>query len=195
MGAINLNDSEEFIKEFKIFNDGGAGVAENVKARIERKTSGDDKKPDYKLIAADALGEVNEGFYYQEAESEGFTKYQAQRLIMLARGVLGKDVVFPVWNNPKEVLDGVMGMVGPRLNGSLYRVAVCYGTTKKPSQYLGFKSFGSFIQPMSVPNTLSLGRSDSVTRAIPAPATPASTLISNMNVPEGKNLEWLEDKK
>lgn len=194
MSAINLNNSEEFVKELKIFNDGNAGIVEPVRVRIEVKTSldSDDKKPNYKLIAQDINGaEINEGFYYHEPDAPGFTKYQAQRLILLARGVLGANVVFPVWNTPKEALDGVMHMVNGGLNRP-FRVAVCYGTTKNPSQYLGFKSFGSFIQPITDPNTLSLTSSDCKVKTIPPKATeivkpPKLTPAGNPN-----NLDWMQ---
>jgi hypothetical protein len=194
MGAINLNNSGEFIKDTKIFNNGEVGVVENVRLRIERKNPGEEKKPDYRLIASDGISEINEGYFYQKPDSPGFTKYQAQRLIQLARGVFGQEVKFPEFNTPTEALDGIMGMVGPSLHSSLYRVAVAYGTTKKPSQYLGFKTFGSFLEPMNVPSSLALSSSDCLTRA-PAPAaTAASTLISGIKdtaIPEEK-LDWMK---
>jgi hypothetical protein len=113
-------------------------------------------------------------------------------LIQLARGVFGKDVKFPIWTTPVEALDGVMKMVAPELAKKPYRVAVCYGTTKKPSQYIGFKSFGSFIQPMGEENTLTLTTADATERAAAKPATPASELISGMNK-EGNppTLDWM----
>ncbi len=191
MTQVNLNNSEDFVKEFKVFNDGNAGVVENVRVRIEKKSSTepDDKKPMYKLIAADDKGEVNEGFYYQQPDSDGFTKYQAQRLIRLGQGVFGPDVKFPVFNTPTEALDGVMKMVASELSKKPWRVAVCYGSTRRKSAYLGFKSFGSFIQPMSEPNTLSLSTSDNKVRV---EATAASTLVNEVTASGNPaNLDWM----
>lgn len=197
--SVDFNKSEDFVKEFKIFNDGKAGVVENVKVRIEKKAAGEDeKKPVYKLIAEDALGEVNEGFYYQVPDKEGkingFNNYQAQKLIMLAKGVMGDDVKFPTFNSPTEALDGVMQMVAPHLSKKPWRVVVCYGTTKKKSAYLNFRSFGSFIQPMSVENTLTLGPSDSIVKGENPKATDAAKLVSEMT-PGGnpKNLDWMNE--
>ena len=195
--GIDLNKSEDYVKEFKIFNDGRAGIIDNVRITIERKvsTDSDDKKPNYKVIATDAKGaSINEGFYYQEPESKGFTGYQAQRLIMLARGVLGNSVVFPVFNTPREVLDGVMKMVAPALNKP-FRVATCYGTKKNPDQYIGFKAFGSFIQPMAEENTLEFNNSDNLIKVNPPIATAADALISKTGVlPNGNpdNLDWMK---
>lgn len=191
--SVNFNDSEEFVKSVKIFNDGKAEVVENVKLRIEKKTSTeDDKHPNYKLIATDSTGaEINEGYYYQQPDSDAFNKYQAQRLIMLARGVFGDDVKFPIFNNPTEALDGVMKMVAPELGKKAFRVAACYGTTKRPSQYLGFKSFGRFIQSMSEPSNLAFEKSDNLVRTVPAP-TAADVLISDMNVDKKEGLSWMD---
>jgi hypothetical protein len=194
--SVNLNNSGDYVKDLKIFNDGNAGVVENLKVRVEKKarTEADNKKPDYKLIAADDKGEVNEGFYYT-ADEEKFKKYQGQRLIQLARGVLGKDITFPVWNTPIETLDGVMTMIAPELNKRPYRAAVCYGTTKNPSRFLGFKSFGSFIQPMAEPNTLHLEQIDSVKRAPQPEATSETSLTSKVVGSEDSGLAWLSDSK
>lgn len=193
MSTVNLNNSEDYVKELKIFNDGKAGVVEGVRVRIEKKNSTDpsDKSPNYKVIASDGKGEVNEGFYYQEPDSDAFNKYQAQRLINLAKGVLGDDVKFPVFNTPTEALDGVMRMVAPELT-KFFRVAVCYGTTKKRAAYLGFKNFGSFIQTMNAPNKLKLEAMDSLIKGEPKTATSADTLIPK-TTPAGNpdNLEWL----
>ena len=200
MGQVNFNNSDEYVKEFKIFNDGKAGVVENVKMRIEKKAlTEDEKKPMYKLIAADDKGEIKEGFYYQtpddKGETKGFNNYQAQKLIFLAKGVLGENVSFPVFNTPPEALDGIMKMVAPELGKKLFRVAVCYGTTKRKTAYLGFRSFGSFIQPMSEANTLALEASDSTIR-LPLPeATDASKLVAGMTKSGNpESLAWLEGK-
>jgi hypothetical protein len=192
--SVNFNNSEDFVKEFKIFNDGNAGIVDNVKMRVEKKAASDndDKKPVYKLIATDDKSEINEGFYYCEPDSNAFDKYQAQRLILLAKGVLGKDIVFPVFSTPVEALDGVMKMIAPELNKRPYRVAVCYGTTKRKGSYLGFKSFGSFIQPMSEPNTLSFDKSDNMVRKPVEEATDATKLVVGMTTSGNPdNLDWM----
>lgn len=198
MSSVDFNKSEDFVKEFKVFNDGEASVVENVAVRIEKKSSTDtdDKKPAYKLIAKDSKGEINEGFYYQEPDSKGFVNYQAQRLIQLAKGVLGNDVKFPIFNTPTEALDGVMRMVAPALNKP-FRIAACYGTVKKPTAYLGFKTFGSFIQPMNEPNKLALGSTDNTVKAVLPKADDASKLVSGMNTgtaPE-TDLSWMNETK
>ena len=195
MSGINLNNSSEFIKNISVFNDGVAGVVENVAVRIEKKAMSDtdDKKPVYKLIASDGKGEVNEGFYYQQPDSKAFNNYQAQRLINLAKGVYGEDVKFPkAFATPTEALDEVMKMVAPGLAGKPFRVVVTYGTTKRKESYLGFKNFGSFIQPMSVPNTLNLDNTDNTVRAPLKEATPTSILIADRTKSGNPvSLDWL----
>jgi hypothetical protein len=175
MSGIDFNNSSEFIKEFKIFNKGNAGIVQPVQIRIERKKPEDkEKAPDYKLFAFDDSGEVNEGFYYFEnAEENGFKNYQAQKLILLAKGVMGDDVKFPFFSTPREGLDQIMLMVAKASKGKYYRIITTYGTNKKPSMYLGFKNFGGFIQPVDVANTLELDSGDNIVRAarINSPST------------------------
>lgn len=196
MSTINLNNSGDYVKEIKIFNEGKAGLVENVRVRIEKKAASDDeKKPVYKLIATDENGaEVNEGFYYQEEGSKSFTNFQAQRLILLAKGVIGEDVKFPVFKNPTEVLDGVMHMVAKELDKKLFRVLVTYGTTKRKSAFLNFKSFGYFIQKMSEENKLKFDKSDWMERAETPEPTPSEKLIPGV-IKSGnpENLDWLNE--
>jgi hypothetical protein len=199
MSGIDFNKSEEFIKNVSVFNDGLAGVVENVKVRIEKKasTDTDDKKPVYKVIATDSKGEVNEGYYYhKDASDKGFKNYQAQRLILLARGVLGDAVVFPAFNTPTEALDGIMANVAPALVGKAWRVVVTYGTTRRPESYLGFKNFGSFIQSMAVPNTLALDKNDNTIRKPLPAATPEKDLVAGMTqAGNPDNLDWMQTGK
>jgi hypothetical protein len=183
MSGINFNNESEFINEVSIFNNGEPGIVENVKVRVEVKSPEDeDKKPAYKFIAQDKHGEINEGFfYYESAEDKGFKNYQAQRLIRLAKGVLGDDVEFPVFNTPKEALDNIMKMVAKGCKDKYYRVAVCYGTTRRPDSYLRFRSFGRFIEPMSVePATLKFDNSDNMVKKAIEP-TSEQLLVQQMN--------------
>lgn len=198
MSGINLNNSEEFVKEFKVFNDGKAGIVDNVKMRVEKKANSDtdDKKPNYKLIATDSTGaEINEGFYYQADDSKAFLNYQAGRLINLARGVFGKDVKFQEYQTAKETLDGVMKMVAQALATKPWRIAACYGTTKHKESYMGFKQFGSFIQPMNEENTLAFDRTDNLERAPLKDATTASELVSGMTKTDTPAMEWMNEGK
>ena len=195
--VINLNNGDDFVKEFKIFNDGNAGVVDNVRVRIDKKSAKDkDNSPDYKLVATDNKGEINEGFYYQvpdaEGKTKGFDSYQAQKLIYLARGVLGKDTQFEVFNTPKETLDGVMRMVAPALANKLFRVAACYGTTKRKSAFLGFKPFRGFIQLMTEMNSLALEAGDSTVRGVVEKPTSETELVEGMNLGANPdNLDWM----
>lgn len=157
---LDLNNNEECgVKEFKVFNGGEAGIVGECKLRIEKKTD-DSNQPDYKMYLSDSKGEVNEGFYYS-TEQDGtlsvdkFKKYQAQRLINLAKGVLGNDYTFPNYKDPKEALDGVMAEVHKASMG-LFRCAVAYGTTARPEQWLKFPAWGKFVQNEKFDNELVL---------------------------------------
>ena len=175
-GAINFNDEAQFISELSIFNEGNAGIVENVEIRVNKKGPDEaEKLPVYKIIAKDKYGELNEGFFYYESlEEDGFKKYQAQRLIRLAKGILGDDIEFPPFATPKEALDHIMAMVAKGSRGKLFRVAICYGTTKRPEKYLRFKSFRRFIESMDIPfadTQLKLEAMDNTVRKQETPTT------------------------
>jgi len=183
--GIDFNESSEYVKEFKIFNNGVAGIVENVRVRVEKKSPEDsEKKPAYRLIIQDDKGEINEGFYYyKSADENGFKNYQAQKLILLAKGALGEDVKFPAFSTPVEALDQIMIMVAKGSKNKLYRAVATYGTTKRPDAFLGLKSFGSFIQDMSLPCTLALDNSDNTIKAekkAPATEEEVKSFISNI---------------
>lgn len=172
---IDLNKAEDYgANDVRIFNSGDTGIVKQVAMRIELKGSADaENAPDYKLYAKDDIGEVNEGYYYQDDENaSGWKNYQAQRLIRLAKGVFGEDYVFPSFDSPREALDGIMKLVAPALKNTPFDVVVTYGTTKKPSQYLGFKPFGRFIENPEVYPVSKLSvdaRYDQLTRPQPKP--------------------------
>lgn len=184
MSAIDFNKGEDYISEIKIFNEGVAGVVGPVQLKITRKGPDDNpKSPDYKLFAVNESGEINEGFYYYESsEDKGFKNFQAQKLIMLARGVLGDDVKFPAFTTPREALDQIMQMVAKAVKGKSYRIVCTYGTTKRPEMYLGFKNFGRFVQPWDEDNLLTLEVSDNTVRATKKNEPTSEDLIkSSMN--------------
>jgi len=199
---IDLNKPEDFgANDVRIFNDGSTGIVNNVALRIELKGPEDkDNSPDYKLYAKDSKGEVNEGYYYQDDENaSGWKKYQGQRLIRLAKGVLGNDYVFPAFESPKAALDGVMKLIAPVLQKTPFNVVVTYGTTKKPSQYLGFKPFGRFLENVELyPKTMLTTdiRYDQLTRPQPkAEEDIKDEIETSMAATEdgGEAPSWLSD--
>ena len=164
---INLNEEKYGQEEIAVFNAGETGPVDNVTIRIEKKSpDAADNKPDYKLIGSDGIGEVNEGFYYQENENDpGWKNFQADKLKLLVRGIMGEDFQIPPFNTPREGLDIAMNIAQKGAQNKLFRVFVTYGTTQRTSKYLRLKSFGSFIEQMSVPESkLQQGRADLMIR-------------------------------
>jgi hypothetical protein len=162
---LDLNNAEECgVKEFKVFNNGNAGVVTGCTIRVEKKKD-NSNQPDYKVFVSDGTGEVNEGFYYSD-DVEKFKKYQAQRLINLAKGVLGADYKFPAYKTPQEALDGTMMEINKSGVGS-FRAVVAYGTAAKPEAWLRFPAWGKFIQNEVFANELVLKKD-----ALLAPVAP-----------------------
>ena len=149
---IDLNS-----KEFKgntYFNNGIAGKVNNVSIKIVTKEP-NTRQPDYQLVMEDTLGSINEGFYYPTPNPQWDTKRNDEyinrmiaRLMYLGRAVMGQDYVFPEVNTVKEAYDSVFGLISQNSEGKKFNVYVTYGTTNKPSKYLGLR-FYDFIEPVS----------------------------------------------
>lgn len=195
---INLNKKEDFgVKNISIFNNGEAGMATGVKIIVKAKTSEDGERyPDWKLLAEDDNGQINEGFYYfDDDKAAGFEKYQAGKLINLVEGILGEDYVLPEFSSAKEALEIVMKLVAKATEGKTYNVLVAYGTNNKPNNFLTFKSFGSFIEPSNVKNsTMALSKSDVITRpSIPENKDEVRSVIEESATGNDEMPDWLKD--
>lgn len=172
---INLNDEQFASKTVKIFNNGEAGLVENVDIRVEKKQPSDpDNLPDYKLIAVDENeAEVNEGFYYftpnpqnTDEKNQANQGYQISRLVHLARAVMGDDYTLPEVPSIKDAYDTVFKLVRDNAGSKKFNVYVTYGTVDRPSQYLGLRYF-NFIEDAEGTSKLFPSKKDQLTRVQP----------------------------
>jgi hypothetical protein len=155
---INLNDdSFDGGSNVKIFNNGTAGVVENVKLSVKKKTAEDkENAPDYKIIYTDNTGaEVNTAYWYVTEATEYSTleeqiKKQGKVLKHLVHAVYGSDYEFPSYPNPTAMLDGVMKLLKAEAGSSTYRVFANYGSTMGVKSYIQVRSWVPFIEPMTV---------------------------------------------
>jgi len=147
--SFNLNDSS-FDGGVAIFNGGMAGKVENVKMSVEKKQPGDaDNIPDYKLIFKQENGAaINQGFYYHknndnyDAKRNGdLERWTVSRVLSAAKSVVPSDFVFPTVSTSKEAMDSLFKIIKDNTDDKLVNVFVTYGTTTKPSQYLGLRYF------------------------------------------------------
>lgn len=145
---INLNSDNFKEKEFAPrFNAGKAGRVSNVTIAVTKKTAADaDNLPDYKLIVTDEnKGEVNEGFYYAADGDDSKGKLLANRVLHIARAVLGADYEFPEYATYKDVVDGLFKLIKKNADGKTFSVFVTYGNIGYPSQFLKLRYF-DFIE-------------------------------------------------
>lgn len=153
---INLNDSSfNGGSNIKIFNDGNAGIANNViGTKIESKQDASNG-PDYKLFFKDNNGgEVNIAFWYLDTNKETFAKdleKQGKALKHLAHCYLNSDYQFPAFGSPKEMLDGIIRAISSKFTTVLVRLYCTYGSTLAPKKYLQVRSYVPFIENMIVP--------------------------------------------
>lgn len=184
---INLNDDK--FGGIQIFNNGVAGMVKDVTIEVEKKTPSDpDNLPDYKLLAVDSSGaKVNQGFYYftpnpkePQDRNDERQKQEISRIVHLAKAVMGSDYVLPQVESIKEAYDTVFKLVKENAAGKKYNVFCTYGTTRKPSNYLGIRYF-NFIEPATNNSTLKRSNTDLLEK-VQADAVPSS---------EGSSSNWV----
>ena len=175
---INLNGENFKEKEFAtIFNNGKAGKVNNVTISVTKKTAADaDNLPDFKLIATDVNGgEVNDGFYYAE---EAKQQLSINRVLHIARAVLGADYVFPEFADYKAVIDGLFKLIKKNAEDKKFNIYVTYGNVGYPSKYLKIRYF-DFLEAAGTDEAVSRlfkKKNDLLERITEdAPSLPAST--------------------
>jgi hypothetical protein len=157
---FNLNDASFDAAEGKaIFNDGNAGVAENITMVVEKKKPEDKpNSPDYKLTFTDSKGgSCNTSFWYVDKDTEYSTiaeqiQKQGKVLKHVIHAIYGDDYQFPNgFNSAKELLDGCMLLIRTGLaTGGKFRVFANYGSTQGIKKYIQPRSWVPFVEPMSV---------------------------------------------
>lgn len=156
---INLNDASFDASEGKaIFNNGDAGIVENVTLAISKKKPEDKEgSPDYKLVFTDQNGGAcNTSFWYVEKATEYATvdeqvQKQGKVLKHVIHAVYGADYKFPNFNSAREMLDGCMKIIRDGLAAQpKFRVFANYGTTNSVKNYIQPRSWVPFLEPMSV---------------------------------------------
>ena len=189
----NLNDASFDAKPGTIiFNNGDAGVVNNVTVTIAKKTAEDKPtSPDYKLVFTDENGGTcNTSFYYiTEATSwatiDELVKKQGTVLKHVLHAIYGNSYVIPgTFSTAKELLDGCMKLVRDGLaSGAKFRVFANYGSTQKVSNYIQPRNWVPFMESMSVDakeSRLVAGKIDAMARLekteISGPAN-ADTLV------------------
>ena len=156
---INLNDSAFDAKQgTAIFNDGVAGVVDNVVVSVnKRKPEDKENSPEYKLTFTDSKGAAcNTSFWYVDKATQYKTvedqiKTQGTVLKHILHAIYGSDYQFPSFNTVKEMLDGCMKLIREGLaSGLKFRIFANYGSTQSVKNYIQPRSWVPFIEPMSV---------------------------------------------
>jgi len=173
----NLNDASFNAIEGKaVFNNGNAGVVENVTVSVKKKTAEDkENAPDYKLVFTDANGgSCDMSFWYVTAATEYSSieeqvKKQGTKMKHVIHAIYGQDYQIPVnATNAKELLDQSMKVIRDGLqNPAKFRVFANYGTNSSVKNYIQPRSWVPFIESANVPATetrLKVGNLDAMAR-------------------------------
>lgn len=196
--TIDLNGRE--FEGTTIFNGGNAGLVKDVTITVtKRQVDEPENYPDYKLVVKDTSNaEVSQGFYYftpnpqkDEAYNEKRATQEVSRVLHLARAVMGRDYNFPTdISTVKEAYDVLFSLVKDNAEGKKFNVFVTYGTTQRPSKFLGLRYF-DYIEIAGDSSRLVVKRADNMERVVAdSPMAPEAT--SNiMPTPEKKSEDWL----
>jgi hypothetical protein len=154
MPEINLNDSKYEEKDVLIFNDGEAGIVENVMIdRLEKKPADkQDNHPDWKIYyKSENGGEIGEGVYYPDEKTvQDRIDKLFRNLRHLSNAIVGANHSYPAFPDEKSAIDGILGVIQQNCSGKKFRVMVTYGTTMKPKGFLQIRSYPPFLEPMNV---------------------------------------------
>ena len=195
--SINLNDDSYNAKEGKaIFNDGNAGLVNNVVVSISKKKPEDkENAPDYKLTFTDENGaEANTSFWYVTkatafATTEELLKKQGTIMKHILHSIYGAGYVIPTLpSDAQGFLDGCMKLIRDGLQSGLkFRVFANYGTPDYPKSFIQPRSWVPFMEPMSVAEAdtrLVAGKADNLVRLASDPvggssSAPAATITDD----------------
>jgi hypothetical protein len=194
---INLNDSAFDAKQgAAIFNDGIAGIVENVTLSVsKRKPEDKENSPEYKLTFTDDKGGAcNTSFWYVDKATQFQTvedqiKKQGTVLKHVVHAIYGSGYQLPNFNSAKEMLDGCMKLIREGLaSGLKFRIFANYGSTQSVKSYIQPRSWVPFMEPMSVniaETRLKVGNIDAMARVEKDSAPSASTTAMADSIIEG----------
>jgi len=156
----NLNDNGFDAKQgVTIFNDGNAGLVNDVKMSVYKKGK-DDKEnaPDYKVVFTDSNGgEVSSSYWYATKDTQYSTideqaKKQGKSMKHIIHAVYGAAFEIPfIAKNPKELLDMSMKCIKDGLTSSpsKFRIFATYGTLNSVKNYIQPRSWVPFVESMN----------------------------------------------
>jgi hypothetical protein len=142
-----------------IFNNGKAGIAEDIVITLKRKTPEDkENAPNYKLTFTDSTDAFCEmPFWYVEKATDYKTieqqeDAQGKAMKHILNAIYGEDKRPKVEaTTAKEFLDGCMKAINEGLKaGGKFRVFANYGTPSSVKKYIQIRSWVPFMEPMGV---------------------------------------------
>lgn len=151
---IRLNE----IQENKIINNGAAGLVENVKLTVERKSvRSPERFPDFKLVFTENNGaEIDIGFYYFEPKPNETEEQQdkrstllLKRLMHVARAVMGHEYApTQEFETVNEAMDFIFNVIEENSGDQRFDIFINFGSKNFPNKrgYLEVRFAVPFIR-------------------------------------------------
>jgi hypothetical protein len=159
----DLNDNGFDAKQgVTIFNDGNAGLVNDLKMSVYKKTKEDKPNaPDYKIIFSDKNGgECSTSYWYVTQDTQYNTvdeqvRKQGKSMKHIIHAIYGADhqIGFKA-ENATQLLDQAMKYIKDGLaNAGKFRIFATYGTLNATKKYIQPRSWVPFVESMSVDET------------------------------------------
>jgi len=156
----DLNDNGFDAKQgVTIFNDGNAGLVNDVKMSVYKKGKEDkENAPDYKVTFTDSSGgEVSSSYWYATKDTQYSTieeqaRKQGKSMKHIIHAVYGAGFEIPfIAKSPKELLDMSMKCIKDGLSSSpsKFRIFATYGTLNSVKNYIQPRSWVPFVESMN----------------------------------------------
>jgi hypothetical protein len=138
---INLNDSKFATATSKVFNNGKAGVAQNVTVSVSKRGADEaQNRPDFKITYTDAKGgTVDDGIYLPKADDQGYegrVDRLFKKLVAIVKATLGEDYKFPGFKSEGEAFKALFKIINDNSGATPVNVLVTYGSQDYPKKYL-----------------------------------------------------------
>lgn len=149
---FNLNSNE--FDGSVLFNDGVAGIVENVTMSCEEKKPEDKEgSPDLKIFFTDSKGgKINFGIWRLNPNSEQMekdVKNLGTKAKHIFHTIFGSTYTIPAFKDDVALIQGLRDAIN-RNPKELYRITTNYGTVDRPKAFMQVKPYPLFMESMKV---------------------------------------------
>lgn len=156
--AINLNDESLDGTENTFFNNGKAGLGDNIAyiGIFQKEEKDPANAPDFKIRFESSNGGIESlAFYYKDPTRESYEKDLKKQMALLrhlAHQMVDPNYTFPPFEDARAMLDGVLLYIKEKTPArKLFRIACNFGTNQGHKAFVKIRTWAPLLEPMTVP--------------------------------------------